>query len=175
MFDFGRRNIIPLIAKTHLGKSMPRSLISDLQRLSEEKRYWADAKRFKPASASMIRKAERRAGFKLPELLRRIYAEVANGGFLDLMGLEGGATDDLGHTAIDMYLDFSSESDEWPVGFLPIRHEGCAQYLCVDARLKSAPVYEFDPTSFFIDQGSWTESTCRKTDSLREWVKGEIA
>ncbi|GGT45556.1 hypothetical protein [Streptomyces chromofuscus] len=51
--------------------------------------YDADAPRgplFPPISHSEVEKAERRIGRRLPELLRRLYTEVANGGF----GPDGG-------------------------------------------------------------------------------------
>jgi hypothetical protein len=46
--------------------------------------YYADAPRgplFPPLSMADLEKAEHRIGRRLPELLRRVYTEVANGGF----------------------------------------------------------------------------------------------
>jgi hypothetical protein len=46
--------------------------------------YYADAPRgplFPPATLTELERAERRIGRQIPELLRRVYTEVANGGF----------------------------------------------------------------------------------------------
>ncbi|MGW4564825.1 hypothetical protein ACWEN3_21225 [Streptomyces sp. NPDC004561] len=46
--------------------------------------YYADAPRgplFPPVTLTELERAERRIGRRLPELLRRVYTEVANGGF----------------------------------------------------------------------------------------------
>lgn len=57
-----------------------------------------------PANPGVVAAAEAEVGFRLPDLLRRMYLEVANGGFgpfYGLLGLDGGATDDLGYNALD--------------------------------------------------------------------------
>ncbi|MFF0151836.1 hypothetical protein [Micromonospora sp. NPDC005203] len=51
-----------------------------------------------PASVPAVDDAERVLGHPLPPLLRRIYLEVANGGFGPVLGVAGGCTDDLGRT-----------------------------------------------------------------------------
>src|SRR6185437_14876539 len=42
-----------------------------------------------PASEDDLRAAERVIGFPLPPLLRRLYGEIANGGFGPSLGVEG--------------------------------------------------------------------------------------
>jgi len=58
-----------------------------------------------PASAEAVADAERRLGHRLPPLLRRLYREVANGGFgpgYGILGVAGGHPDDLGMTAANL-------------------------------------------------------------------------
>jgi hypothetical protein len=101
-----------------------------------------------PASEAAVRAAERRLGFRLPETLREIYLTVANGGFgpgYGVMGVEGGFTDDMGHTVADLY-EIYREGDPtdptwlWPEGLVPICHWGCVIYSAVDCSQESAPV-----------------------------------
>ena len=50
---------------------------------------------------------ERRLGFRLPLLMKRLYREIGNGGFgpgYGLIGLSGGALDDIGRTAPNLRL-----------------------------------------------------------------------
>lgn len=125
-------------------------------------------------TVAQLRKSERHLGFALPDLLNEIYTKVGNGGFgpgYGLLGVFGGAADDLGRTAIDVYSDCREFApDTWPEKFLPVCHEGCNHYICIDCRWKSAPVYAFDTTAHFVDKMSWAESTRRTADSLREWL-----
>ena len=58
------------------------------------------------ATESQLADAERRLGFALPPLLRRLYAEVANGGFgpgSGILGVAGGWTTDHRQTVEDLY------------------------------------------------------------------------
>ena len=48
-----------------------------------------DAERADPASEEALDHAEQVIGYPLPPLLRRLYAEVANGGFGPFTGVEG--------------------------------------------------------------------------------------
>lgn len=73
----------------------------------------------------------------------------ANGGFgpgYGVMGVEGGFTDDLGHTVADLFEvyrqpDPEDPTWEWPERFLPICHWGCVVYSGIDCGQNLAPVY----------------------------------
>jgi len=105
-----------------------------------------------PASEWAVRETEQRLGFTLRPPLRRIYREVANGGFgpgYGVMGVEGGFTDDLGDTVADLYLCYresSPEDPQWqrPEFLLPICHWGCITSSAVDCSRDSGPVYLVD-------------------------------
>jgi hypothetical protein len=56
-----------------------------------------------PATPEQVQASQRRLGFSLPVPLRQVVMQVANGGFgpgYGLLGLESGATDDKGRTAV---------------------------------------------------------------------------
>ena len=60
-----------------------------------------------PATQAGIAVDEQTLGYPFPPLLKRLYVEVGNGGWgpgYGLLGLTGGARDDLGKTAIQDYL-----------------------------------------------------------------------
>jgi hypothetical protein len=91
-----------------------------------------------PATPEQVQASQRRLGFSLPVPLRQVVMQVANGGFgpgYGLLGLEGGATDDLGDTAVDSYLVRRSWDGQqgwrWPERLVPICTWGCGIYTCM--------------------------------------------
>jgi hypothetical protein len=113
-----------------------------------------------PATPEQVRDAERRLGFPLPVPVRQVFSLVANGGFgpgYGLLGLGGGATDDLGATAVASYMQRRSWNGQqgwyWPERLLPICHWGCAIYSCVNCeRGGELRVIRYDP-----NRGSWMQ------------------
>lgn len=105
-----------------------------------------------PASEQAVINTERHLGFMLPQTLRRIYLEIANGGFgpgYGVMGVDGGFTDDLGNTVADLYESYRQPDPDdptwqWPDGLLPICHWGCIAYSAVDCNREAGPVYMAD-------------------------------
>jgi hypothetical protein len=97
--------------------------------------------------------AEKSLGFTFPPLLRQIYLEVANGGFgpgYGLLGIPGGATDDTGYNAVELYHSFRrSVSDDpmwqWPSHLVPVCYLGCAMYACIDCTTVAGAMVWFEP------------------------------
>ena len=90
-------------------------LIRELQRRvadadnAVDHRFADDAIPARPLDTAGLEVVEERLGFALPEALRDIYLNVANGGFgpgYGLLGVGAGATDDLGNTADSLYVLF---------------------------------------------------------------------
>jgi hypothetical protein len=110
---------------------------------------------YPPASLDAVRWAEAMIGCPLPELLRRLYLEVGNGGFgpgYGLLGLDGGATDDLGHNALSnwRHLDVRLRAPRRKTPprdsqLFPCFYCGCSEYLCLDCRQPDGPMWVFDP------------------------------
>jgi hypothetical protein len=90
--------------------------------------------------------------FALPALLRRVYLEVANGGFgpgYGVMGVDGGFTDDRGQTISDAWATYrrAEPGDDawlWPVTFVPFCYWGCTVYSVVDCAAAGTPVHWVD-------------------------------
>lgn len=131
------------------------------------------------ASFRQVENEERRLGFPLPDLLRGIYLRVANGGFgpgYGVMGVEGGFTDDLGHTVGTLYekwceRDPADPAWMWPVRHIPFCHWGCGVYSVVDCTRPENPVYFADPGA--KDEGAPMGTIVRPhKPSLAVWLQG---
>jgi hypothetical protein len=123
--------------------------------------------------------AEAALGCGLPELLRRLYLEVANGGFGPGYGLLGvpplGAKDDLQHDLVSLYALYrEADPDDphwvWPEGLLPLVHLGCAMYGCLNVRAAGAPIIWFEPNPH--EPGTpWDGSFIPLIGSLAGWLE----
>jgi len=95
------------------------------------------------ASRREVEQAEGVVGRPFPDLLRRLYLEVGNGGFgpgYGLLGLEHGHRDGM-QTATDIYRAWSHERPYlWP-----LCHWGCAIFSFVDCSNDSGMVWGYDP------------------------------
>lgn len=106
-----------------------------------------------PAPFALVRDAEREIGFPFPNLLVRLWIEVANGGFgpgYGLFGLEGGYADDVSKMALpEIYLD-SRESrcyvevygEPWPEKLIEICHWGGGMRSAIDCSAAEAEVLD---------------------------------
>lgn len=104
------------------------------------------------ATPDAVAEAEATTGTALPVLLRRLYLEVANGGFgpgYGIVGVADGWTD-RGDTLPDLYRSFRRGSPfdawTWPEGLLPFCHLGDGMYACADTARPGSPVVAWDPT-----------------------------
>ncbi|MFC5642266.1 SMI1/KNR4 family protein [Kitasatospora cinereorecta] len=121
--------------------------------------------------------AEQLVGFELPVLLRRLYTEVANGGFgpdYHLFPLTGD-----GRTAVAAYRnEYGSDQDgvrpsrHWPRGVLPVLDWGCAMYAAVDCLRPGAPVLLFEPNAGPQD---WADAWFEDSPSLAAWLQAWIS
>ena len=130
------------------------------------------------AQKDALTNEERRLGFQLPPLLKRLYCEVCNGGFgpgYGLIGLSGGASDDLGRTAPEIYESFLTQAPSdlgwsWPRRLLPICNWGCAIYSCVDCTAPDFPMKIFDP-NLHANSQSWADAFFDEASSFEVWIE----
>lgn len=128
-----------------------------------------------PLEADARSRAERALGFPCPALLAALYAKIGNGGYgpgYGLLGVAGGATDDQGYDAVELYAlyrqpDPDDPSWAWPEGLLPLCHWGCVIYGCVDCTREPHPVIVFDPNPH---DGDWSRCFLPRRDSLEGWL-----
>lgn len=133
---------------------------------------------FAPLADADIRVAEASLGLALPPTLRRLFAEVANGGFgpaYGIMGLTGGMPDDLGRDAVTLWRRFREPDPHdpmwsWPEQLLPVCHLGCAMYLCVDCSDPAGPVVWFEPNVHGNTGDPWDDSFNVLAASTEGWL-----
>jgi hypothetical protein len=124
-----------------------------------------------------VAKDESRLGFTLPALLKRLYAEIGNGGFgpgYGLIGLTNGVPDDTGSTAPVIYEQFRQARTHepgwhWPYGLLPICHWGCAILSCVDCADVNFRMHIFDPNAHVSDD--WSDCHFEESLSFESWIR----
>ncbi|GAA2674253.1 SMI1/KNR4 family protein [Nonomuraea recticatena] len=142
---------------------------------SEAVKYFSDvphAPPYPPISETDLRACEQRIGQELPELLRRVYTEVGNGGFgpsYDLLSLPSG-----GHRAYEAGPDALEEYEKRPevssvLGF-PLVAAGCSMYWYVSLTLPGNPVCLWDGDAWdFPDVQSPKVGIVAICSSLAEW------
>jgi hypothetical protein len=122
-----------------------------------------------PASEAALAAAEQRLGTPLPASLRRLYAEVANGGF----GPGGGLLPI--ERAIEAYVELAREpylpkGYPWPAGLVPIVDQDPG-YDCVEA--STGRVVAWDPEELTERSGekSWLASFSELAPSVEAWLR----
>lgn len=121
-----------------------------------------------PAHPSVLDRAESDLGFALPAALRRIYAEVADGGFGPGLGLMPIAS------VVATYRELSLSTpvgQVWPERLLPVvKHD--PWFDCVDAASPLARVVSWDPEELEedSDEQAWNDSFSEIAPSLEAWL-----
>jgi hypothetical protein len=101
-----------------------------------------------PASADDVTVFEQVVGHPMPELLKRIYLEVANGGFGPREAVSVTETDDWFSDCADItmaYRAFTAPDDILPSGIVPLMDRGCAMWTLIDFRTADGQMWDWDP------------------------------
>src|SRR5262245_50121589 len=116
-----------------------------------------------PASLAQIERCEVSLGFRLPDLLRRLYLEIGNGGFGPGYGffpIPNGASTQK-RTLVSLYNECRRPPDpgdwEWPAGLLMICDWGCLIRSCVFTGGSEHQV--FTSTEYGVHLTGWTLET----------------
>jgi SMI1 / KNR4 family (SUKH-1) len=134
-----------------------------------------------PASEDDLRAAERVIGFPLPPLLRRLYGEIANGGFgpsLGVEGLPGGHSSDCGVADDDCGMlalygahrrgGFDAEEPPpLPLGVLFFCDFGCATWSLLDCRHPQGQMW-------WWNMGERDKLALTLPQWLSAWLEGRI-
>jgi hypothetical protein len=137
---------------------------------------------FPPLAESDVHEAERRLGFGLPSLLRRLYIEVSNGDFgascLPLIIAQGDRLRYPPSTVVSMHFAPPSEEERasmiragveylahWPEKVLIFADLGCSMFSCVDCSKPESPVLYHD---FNADEDVFA----LEAPSLHAWFRG---
>ncbi len=129
-----------------------------------------------------VAEVEKKLGFGLPELLRRLYTEIADGGFgpgYGLTGIEGDRNSYLNGNLAESYDYFTRESSKefgavWQPKLLPILTWGCGILSCVDCADPAFPVYFLDPGMHCLDDPG-VEATLTLADGTVQKIANPFA
>ena len=125
------------------------------------------------AGPDQIDEAERALGFALPDELKQLYAQVADGGFGPGEGLY--PLDRL----VSEFQDFTSEpfgpmGQPWPANLLPLCHDEPGE-ICLDC--ETGKVIFWDPEELAEGQGDkyWRRSFKDEAVNLSAWLEKWVA
>jgi len=126
-----------------------------------------DSLLYPPAPPEAIASVEACLGFALHPFLKRIYLEVANGGFGPGYGLlsladSGGESDRDSLSSV--YLEF--HDDDWPEKLLPLWDWGGAAWSCLDGNSSEGTIVTHD------DVDGATKTSFNLRSWLQAWVDG---
>ena len=141
-------------------------------RLMEALRLRVEASR-SPATAEDITRAESTLGFRLPPLLRRLYTEIADGGFgpgYGLFPVRGGRSEPgQEESLVEVRTTFA---DEVPATLLPLCDWGCATWTCLACSTSDGAIVtlagEEPLTNTGHDLRSWLSAWLSGTDLSKE-------
>jgi hypothetical protein len=130
-----------------------------------------------PATLAAVEQAESLVGGPLPRTLKRLYLEVANGGFgpgYGVLGLDGGFTDDLRRTAIGILAERDDGSRPgMPRDLFPLCSWGCAIYSFVHC--PSGRIIGWDPNPVEPeDDVPYFEQEYTIETWLAAWLEGTL-
>jgi hypothetical protein len=97
-----------------------------------------------PASLDAVVEAEAIIRHPLPPLLRRLYLEVANGGFgpgLGVLGVRGGEPGPIFADIAELYQEGPDPTGQIPDGLVLLYDWGCAIWSLCDFREPSGPMW----------------------------------
>ncbi|AQZ67759.1 hypothetical protein BKM31_45460 [[Actinomadura] parvosata subsp. kistnae] len=146
----------------------------------EAVKYFSDVPHeppYPPISQADLHACEQRIGHELPELLRRVYTEVSNGGFgpsYDLLGLPPGGHRQLesGPDALDRYEERPEVSSV--LGF-PLVYAGCSMYWYMSLTQPGNPVCLWDDDAWdFPEEQSPEAGIVTVAPSLADWFDGWV-
>lgn len=143
-----------------------------------------------PVTQEELLQAEAQLGFELPSFVRRLYGEVANGGFGGMFPLNGRRRSPWSAAPLDTivtaYLAMRSLSQEdsernwsdeekkpalWPQHALMICDWGCNIYSCLDCASPDLPVLRMDSNRNFLVE--WAIEAFSLRQWLEAWMNGQ--
>ncbi|MFH8739152.1 SMI1/KNR4 family protein [Streptomyces sp. NPDC017964] len=129
-----------------------------------------------PALADDVRAVEQMVGHPMPQLLRRLYLEVANGGFgpWDVVSLTD--TGDWFSDCADIteaYRDFADPEKGLPPGIVALMDRGCAMWALIDFRTADGQMWDWD-TNLCCTEHALAPLGQSLAEWLTDWLNGTM-
>lgn len=165
-----------VVADNQAGRVDP-ELVTKADRIAADMSTRVETTLPPPAEPPALEQVEAGLGFLLPPVLRRVYLEVADGGF----GPGGGLMPVAAAAAAYARLRTGDELPRgrtWPDGLLPVIGSDPG-YDCVDASSPEGRIVAWDPDGLgeFSGEKAWNRSFSEVSPSveawLEEWVGGK--
>jgi hypothetical protein len=124
-----------------------------------------------PATAAALDQVQSQLGIPLPDFLRRLYLEVADGGFGPGVGLLSAGEVLAAHRDLRSSPPSEAEDDEWPEGLLPLVAVDDVHFCCLDTC--SGHILETDYDEVESDDDVTFRLAVREiAPSLQAWLAG---
>jgi hypothetical protein len=120
-----------------------------------------------PASVEAVEEAERVIRHSIPPLLRRLYLEVANGGFgpgFGVLGVRGGKPGANFADIADLYQEGPDPTGQVPDGLVLLYDWGCAIWSLVDFRDHSGPMWAMSSGDLYSNNMDLVEWLSKSLD-----------
>jgi SMI1/KNR4 family protein SUKH-1 len=127
-----------------------------------------------PASPDDVARAETALGFALPGFLRRVYLEVADGGFGPGTGLLGVGAAGAAYARMRTG-DELPRGRSWPERLLPVLERDPGFY-CVDCSSEAGRVVDWDPEELaeFSGEKAFAKSFSAEAPSIEAWLEAWV-
>lgn len=129
-----------------------------------------------PVSGADLDLAEEQLGFRLHPLLRRLYSEIADGGFgpeHSLLSLAEAVSETMTRAAQDIQDLQDGQQRYWPLEAVAILDWGCGMNAVVDCRSPEGAVLLVDPNPGLPNRaGEWGLDSESLAAWLESWLSG---
>ena len=160
-----------LVAAIQGGSAIPPSLHERARQVEADMSTPAEAPLPAPASAATLDRVEAGLGMPLPGILRRLYVEVADGGFGPGTGLLSAEALLTAYRELRSSPPSEAEDDEWPEHLLPLVAVDDAHFCCLEAA--TGRVLETDYDEIESDDDVTFRLTLHEiAPSLPAWLAG---
>lgn len=115
--------------------------------------------------------AERELGRRLPDIVRRTYTEVSDGGWGPGYGIYPLRDPDAGCSVVECYQAIltGDPSGEWPSHLLEFCDWGCNSFSALDCSHPACPIFRFDPDRW-TEEAGLAGCLVPESDALEEWL-----
>lgn len=125
-----------------------------------------------PATPREIQRVEASLGFGLPPTLRRVYGEVANGGFGPGYGLV--SIERMAAEYEDLCKVMPPTGHEWPDGLLPVIHHD-PDWDCVEASTGRVVAFYWEEVDEDIDAAQFARAFHELAPTVEAWLEEWVA